>query len=145
MYSNINSECIGAEVITETGTNLGWLKQVKLDTGGQIHSLILMSAKPSFWPSNIRSSYELLTESIVYVNPTRIVVAEGSEEQVFNLKIGLLEKLGFVRLPWEQDEASLCTVSIQREDGDDDIGSPVRVPRPYSPNDGEDAVELPFT
>ena len=91
----IDSKSVGSEVITETGVKLGWLKQIKIDSGNHVYSLVLSSVKISSWFSWASSSYEIPAELTPYVGDSQILVSEGAEKQISNLKRWFNRKIGF--------------------------------------------------
>ncbi|MEL6763275.1 MAG: hypothetical protein AAFO87_06335 [Cyanobacteria bacterium J06607_6] len=52
------------------------------------------------------STYELPVDEIVSSGPERLIVFEGAEEKLVQLSVGLLERLGIGRAPWERDDES---------------------------------------
>jgi len=90
----IDSKSVGSEVITETSVRLGWLKQIKIDSGNQVYSLVLSSVKISSWFSWTSSSYEIPAGLTTDVGDSRILVRAGAEKQISTLDVGLIEKIG---------------------------------------------------
>jgi hypothetical protein len=50
------------------------------------------------------STYELPIEEIVSSGPERLIVFEGSEDRMVQLSVGVLERLGIGKAPWEREE-----------------------------------------
>ncbi len=106
----IYSILINCEVITETGEMLGRVRGFKFDTEtGKVTSLIIASIGVPQIPDRIAgfetiSTYELPIDEIVSSGPNRLIVFEGSEERLVQLTVGVLERLGIGRAPWERDE-----------------------------------------
>lgn len=104
------SPLINSEVITETGELLGRVRGFKFDTeDGKVTSLIIASLGLPQFPDRIGgfetiSTYELPIEEIVSSGPNRLIVFEGSEERLVQLTVGVIERLGLGKAPWEQDE-----------------------------------------
>lgn len=99
------SSLIGCEVITETGELLGKVRGFKFSsTTGKVVSLIIASIGLPLIPDQVVSTYELSIEEVVSSGPDRLIVFEGSEEKLQQLTVGLLERLGIGRPPWERDE-----------------------------------------
>ena len=49
------------------------------------------------------STYEISIDEVVSTGPSRLIVFEGAEERVTQLTVGVLERLGIGRAPWERD------------------------------------------
>lgn len=104
------SPLINSEVITETGELLGRVRGFKFDVEtGKVHSLIIASLGVPQIPDRIGgfetiSTYELPIEEIVSSGPNRLIVFEGSEERLVQLTVGVLERLGLGKAPWEHEE-----------------------------------------
>lgn len=101
-YSNL----IGYEVITETGELLGKVRgfRFNIDTG-RLDNLVIASIGLPLIPDQVVSTYELPITEIVSSGPDRIIVIEGSEERMNQLSVGVLERLGIGKAPWEREEA----------------------------------------
>lgn len=101
IYSNL----INYEVITETGELLGRVRGFTFNgESGQLYSLIIASLGIPQIPDQVLSTYELPIEEIVSSGANRLIVFEGAEERVTQLSVGLLERLGIGKAPWERDE-----------------------------------------
>ncbi len=99
------SSLINCEVITETGELLGKVRGFKFDVdSGAIASLIIASVGLPLIPDQVVSTYELPIEEIVSSGPDRLIVFEGSEERMVQLSVGVLERLGIGKAPWEKEE-----------------------------------------
>ncbi|MBE7380855.1 MAG: PRC-barrel domain-containing protein [Leptolyngbya sp. SIO1E4] len=102
-YSNM----INSEVITESGEMLGRLRDFKFDVvTGKLESIVIASFGLPQIPDQVISTYELPVEEIVSSGPDRLIVFEGAEEKLVQLSVGILERLGVGRAPWERDEDS---------------------------------------
>jgi sporulation protein YlmC with PRC-barrel domain len=112
-YSNL----ISCEVITETGELLGKVRGYKFDVdSGQLTSLIIASLGVPLIPDQVVSTYELPIEEIVSSGPDRLIVFEGAEERLVQLSVGVLERLGIGRAPWERDDYDEGYVPTVRPD-----------------------------
>ncbi|MDM9379278.1 PRC-barrel domain-containing protein [Chlorogloeopsis sp. ULAP01] len=101
-YSNL----INWEVITETGEVLGRVRGFKFNgETGKIYSIVVASLGVPQIPDSFLSTYELSVDEIVSTGPNRLIVFEGAEERVVQLTVGILERLGIGRAPWEREEA----------------------------------------
>jgi sporulation protein YlmC with PRC-barrel domain len=102
VYSNI----INWEVITETGEILGRVRGFKFNAEtGKLHTITIASFGLPQIPDQFLSTYEISVDEIVSTGPNRLIVFEGAEERVTQLTVGLLERLGIGRAPWEREEA----------------------------------------
>jgi sporulation protein YlmC with PRC-barrel domain len=99
------SSLINCEVITETGELLGKVRGFKFNANnGKVVSLVIASIGLPLIPDQIVSTYELSIEEVVSSGPDRLIVFEGSEEKLAQLTVGLLERLGIGKPPWDRDE-----------------------------------------
>ncbi|UBF27312.1 PRC-barrel domain-containing protein [Kovacikia minuta CCNUW1] len=100
-YSNL----INCEVITETGELLGKVRGFKFDVdSGGLTALTIASIGLPLIPDQVVSTYELPVDEIVSSGPDRLIVFEGAEERLVQLSVGVLERLGIGRAPWERDD-----------------------------------------
>jgi sporulation protein YlmC with PRC-barrel domain len=98
------SNLINWEVITETGEVLGKVRGFKFNgETGKLFSIVIASLGLPQIPDQFLSTYELSIEEIVSTGPNRLIVFEGAEERVNQLTVGLLERLGIGRAPWDRD------------------------------------------
>ncbi|MBD2432926.1 MULTISPECIES: PRC-barrel domain-containing protein [Fischerella] len=99
------SNLINWEVITETGEVLGKVRGFKFNgETGKIYSITIASLGLPQIPDSFLSTYELSVEEIVSTGPNRLIVFEGAEERVTQLTVGILERLGIGRAPWERED-----------------------------------------
>ncbi len=99
------SKLIASEVITESGEMLGRVRDFKFDVvTGKLEALVIASFGLPQIPDQIISTYELPVDEIVSSGPDRLIVFEGAEEKLVQLSVGLLERLGIGRAPWERDD-----------------------------------------
>ncbi|MBW4444062.1 MAG: PRC-barrel domain-containing protein [Plectolyngbya sp. WJT66-NPBG17] len=100
-YSNL----VGYEVITETGELLGKVRgfRFNIDTG-KLDNLVIASIGLPLIPDQIVSTYELPITEIVSSGPDRLIVIEGSEDRMSQLSVGVLERLGIGKAPWEREQ-----------------------------------------
>ncbi|BAZ42516.1 PRC-barrel domain-containing protein [Calothrix sp. NIES-4101] len=99
-YSNL----VNWEVITETGEALGRVRGFKFDTAnGKILSIVIASLGLPQVPEQVLSTYEISVDEIVSTGPNRLIVFEGAEERLTQLSVGLLERLGIGKAPWDRD------------------------------------------
>lgn len=100
-YSNL----VNSEVITETGDLLGKVRGFKFETtSGRVDSIVVASIGLPQIPDQLISTYELSMNEVVSSGPDRLIVFEGSEEKLNQLTVGLLERLGIGKPPWDRDE-----------------------------------------
>ncbi|MCL1465561.1 PRC-barrel domain-containing protein [Argonema galeatum] len=106
----IYNTLINCEVITETGEMLGRVRGFKFDNEtGKVSSLIIASFGVPQIPDRIAgfetiSTYELPIDEIVSSGPNRLIVFEGAEERLVQLTVGVMERLGIGKAPWEREE-----------------------------------------
>ncbi len=128
---------INCEVITETGELLGRVRNFKFNgETGNVSSLIIASLGLPQIPEQVLSTYELPIEEIVSSGPNRLIVFEGAEERVTQLTIGLLERLGIGKAPWERDEEEYYTPTTTRVENQLGPGVPLQTTpsRPIRPS-----------
>jgi len=125
-----HSNLINCEVITETGELLGRVRNFKFNgETGQLYSLIIASLGIPQIPDQVLSTYELPIEEIVSSGPNRVIVFEGAEERVTQLTVGLLERIGIGRAPWERDEEeAYLTPATARPENQLGSGVPLQAP-----------------
>lgn len=132
IYSNL----INCEVITETGELLGKVKSFKFDIEtGKVESLIIASIGVPLIPDQVLSTYELPIDEIVSSGPDRLIVFEGAEERLNQITVGVLERLGIGRPPWERDEDEDYVVPIRTDNQlpsglRTPVSTPLRTPAP---------------
>ncbi|TAE55503.1 MAG: PRC-barrel domain containing protein [Nostocales cyanobacterium] len=98
------SNLMNWEVITETGEVLGKVRGFKFDgISGKIYSIVIASLGIPQIPDQFLSTYEISIDEVVSTGPSRLIVFEGAEERVNQLTVGVLERLGIGRAPWERD------------------------------------------
>jgi len=98
------SNLINWEVITETGEVLGKVRGFKFNgETGKLNSIVIASLGLPQIPDQFLSTYEFSVDEIVSTGPNRLIVFEGAEERVNQLTVGLLERLGIGKAPWERD------------------------------------------
>jgi sporulation protein YlmC with PRC-barrel domain len=97
------SNLVNWEVITETGEALGRVRGFKFDAkNGKLLTIVIASIGLPQLPEQVLSTYELSIEEIVSTGPNRLIVFEGAEERLTQLSVGLLERLGIGRAPWDR-------------------------------------------
>lgn len=122
-YSNL----INCEVITETGELLGRVRNFKFDgESGKVSSLIIASLGIPQIPEQVLSTYDLPIEEVVSSGPNRLIVFEGAEERVIQLTVGLLERIGIGKAPWERDEEEYYTPTTTRPENQLGTGVPLQ-------------------
>ncbi len=99
------STLINSEVLTENGELLGRVRSFKFDPEtGTIYSLIIASLGLPQIPDQVISTYELPIEEIVSSGPNRLIVFEGAQDRLSQLTVGVLERLGIGKAPWDNSE-----------------------------------------
>lgn len=98
------STLINSEVITEAGEPLGKVRGFRFNVRtGEVDSLVIASFGVPQIPEQVISTYELSMDEVVSSGPDRLIVFEGAEEKMRQLTVGLLERLGIGRAPWDRD------------------------------------------
>ncbi len=124
-YSNL----VNSEVITETGELLGRVRSFKFNIeDAKVSSLIIASLGLPQIPDQVISTYELPIDEIVSCGPNRLIVFEGAEERLIQLTVGVLERLGVGRPPWEREEEEGYYQPATRPENQLGTGIPVRTP-----------------
>lgn len=130
LYSNL----MNWEVITETGEVLGRVRGFKFHgETGKLYSIVIASLGIAQIPDQFLSTYEFSVDEIVSTGPNRLIVFEGAEERVTQLTVGVLERLGIGRAPWERDveeEYSTYTPRTVTPDKQLPSGVPLEQPKP---------------
>jgi sporulation protein YlmC with PRC-barrel domain len=101
----IYSSVIGSEVITETGELLGKVRGFKFNVeDGLLESITIASIGLPQIPDQVVSTYELSIDEVVSSGPDRLIVFEGAEQKMRQLTVGLLERVGLGKPPWERED-----------------------------------------
>jgi sporulation protein YlmC with PRC-barrel domain len=110
------SKLINCEVITEAGEPLGRVRDFQFNADdGKIYSIIIAALGIPQIPEQLLSTYELSMDEVVSSGPNRLIVFEGSEERITQVSVGLLERLGIGRPPWEREEEEYYPTAIKAE------------------------------
>ena len=130
MEDDFNAEAystlINSEVITETGELLGKVRGFKFDTdGGRVESIVLASIGLPQIPDQLISTYELSMQEVVSSGPDRLIVFEGAEEKLSQITVGLLERIGIGKPPWDREDEVDYAAPTKTEN---QLPSGVRVP-----------------
>jgi sporulation protein YlmC with PRC-barrel domain len=121
------SSLINSEVITETGEMLGKVRGFKFDVEtGKLTSIIIATLGIPQIPDRVLSTYELSIEEVVSSGPNRLIVFEGAEERLMQLSVGLLERIGIGKPPWERDDEDGYYTPQVRPDNQLGPGAPIR-------------------
>lgn len=128
------SNLVNWEVITETGEVLGRVRGFKFNgENGKIYSIVVASLGLPQIPDQFLSTYEFSVDEIVSTGPNRLIVFEGAEERVNQLTVGVLERLGIGKAPWERDAEEEYGYSPPRAVASDKqlpSGVPLQPPKP---------------
>jgi len=125
---DVFSPLINSEVVTETGEPLGKVRDFQFNPeDGRVSSIIIASIGLPQIPEQFISTYELSMEEVISSGPNRLVVFEGAEERLNQLSVGLIERLGFGRPPWEKEEDSYYP-QVAKPENQLGTGIPVRTP-----------------
>lgn len=124
---DIYSPLINSEVVTETGEPLGKVRDFQFNLAdGQLKSLTIAFIGFPQIPEQLISTYELSVDEIVSSGPNRIIVFEGAEERLTQLTVGILERLGIGRPPWEKDDDEMYYAPTTAPENQLPTGAPVR-------------------
>lgn len=105
---------VGAEVITETGLILGWVKSLKVNRRDRSLSLRLVGVPFSWMPAVAVDAYDLPESEIICVGKGRLIVYEKAEERLRGFSTGILGQLGLVQPPWTRPEENRYILPTQR-------------------------------
>lgn len=123
------SSLINSEVITETGEMLGRVRGFKFNVeDGKVSSLILATLGLPQIPDQVVSTYELPIDEIVSSGPNRLIVFEGAQERLIQLTVGILERIGIGRPPWEREEEEAYYTPAAKPENQLGTGIPIRTP-----------------
>ncbi|MEL6930978.1 MAG: PRC-barrel domain-containing protein [Cyanobacteria bacterium J06600_6] len=124
----IYSKLVNCEVITEAGEPLGKVRDFQFDAeNGAVNAIVIASLGLPQIPEQFISTYELSIDEVVSSGPNRLIVFEGSEERIEQISVGLLERLGIGRPPWEKDDVGYYPKTV---DAGNQLptGTPLRTP-----------------
>jgi sporulation protein YlmC with PRC-barrel domain len=120
---------INCEVITETGEPLGKVRDFQFNAqDGKVSSIIIASLGIPQIPEQFISTYEISMDEVVSSGPNRLIVFEGAEERINQLTVGLLERLGIGRPPWEQDDNEIGYPSVVKSENQLPTGIKINTP-----------------
>lgn len=122
---------VNCEVITEAGEPLGRVRDFQFSIeDGKVYSLIIASLGIPQIPEQLISTYELSMDEVVSSGPNRLIVFENSEERITQISVGLLERLGIGRPPWEQEDGDYYPQPLDagRQLGTGTVRPPVSTP-----------------
>ncbi len=124
---DLYSALINSEVVTETGEPLGKVRDFQFNQeNGQLNSLIIAAIGLPQIPEQLISTYEISVDEIVSSGPNRIIVFEGAEERVTQITVGILERLGIGRPPWEKDDDEMYYAPTTPPENQLPTGVPMR-------------------
>lgn len=123
------SPLINCEVITESGEPLGRVRDFQFDSNnGKVISIVIASLGLPQIPESFLSTYELSIEEVVSSGPNRLIVFEGAEDRLSQVSVGILERLGIGRPPWEKDREDMYYPPTAKPENQLGTGIPVRTP-----------------
>lgn len=124
---DIYSPLINSEVVTETGEPLGKVRDFQFNQeNGQLNALIIAAIGLPQIPEQLISTYEISVDEIVSSGPNRIIVFEGAEDRVTQISVGILERLGIGRPPWEKDDDEMYYAPTTPPENQLPTGVPMR-------------------
>ncbi|MGK7945608.1 MAG: PRC-barrel domain-containing protein, partial [Microcystaceae cyanobacterium] len=123
------SPLVNCEVITEAGEPIGRVRDFQFDSAsGKVISIVIASLGLPQIPEQLLSTYELSIEEVVSSGPNRLIVFEGAEERLSQVSVGVLERLGIGRPPWEKDTEDMYYPPTAKPENQLGTGIPVRTP-----------------
>jgi sporulation protein YlmC with PRC-barrel domain len=123
------NKLVTCEVITETGDLLGKVRDFQFNVDdGRVSSIIIAALGIPQIPEQLISTYELSMEEVVSAGPDRLIVYEGAEDRINQLTVGLLERLGIGRPPWERDDEEIYRPPVAKPENMLGTGTPIRPP-----------------
>jgi sporulation protein YlmC with PRC-barrel domain len=123
------SSLINSEVITETGEPLGRVRDFQFSLeDGKVASIVIASLGIPQIPDQVLSTYEISMEEVISSGPNRLIVFEGAEDRLRQLTVGLLERLGLGRAPWDREEEDDYSRPAAAPGNELPSGIPVRTP-----------------
>jgi sporulation protein YlmC with PRC-barrel domain len=123
------STLINSEVITETGEPLGRVRDFQFSVeDGKVYSIIIASIGLPQIPEQLVSTYEIAMEEVVSSGPNRLILFEGAQERLRQLSVGVLERLGLGRPPWEKDNEDVYYAPTARPENQLGTGIPLKTP-----------------
>ncbi len=121
------SSLISSEVITETGEPLGKVRDFQFDADtGKVNSIIIASIGLPQIPEQIISTYEISMDEVVSSGPNRLILFEGAEERLRQITVGVLERLGLGKAPWDKDNEDIYYAPTTRPENQLGTGIPLR-------------------
>lgn len=122
---------VNCEVITEAGEPLGRVRDFQFSIeDGKVYSLIIASLGIPQIPEQLISTYELSIDEVVSSGPNRLIVFENSEERITQISVGLLDRLGIGRPPWEREDGDYYprTIKADKHLGTGTVRPPISTP-----------------
>ncbi|HTL90609.1 MAG TPA: photosystem reaction center subunit H, partial [Leptolyngbya sp.] len=115
----------------ETGELLGKVRgfRFNIDTG-KLDTLVIASIGLPLIPDQVVSTYELPITEIVSSGPDRLIVIEGSEERMSQLSVGVLERLGIGKPPWEREQDQYLSPARPENQLPSGVRTPLETPQP---------------
>jgi sporulation protein YlmC with PRC-barrel domain len=123
------NKLVSCEVITETGQLLGKVRDFQFNPeDGRVISIIIASIGLPQIPEQLISTYEIAIDEVVSSGPNRLIVFEGAEQRIVQVSVGLLERLGIGRAPWEREEEEIYSPPVAKPENQLPSGVPIRPP-----------------
>jgi sporulation protein YlmC with PRC-barrel domain len=121
------SSLINSEVITETGEPLGRVRDFQFSIeDGKVLSIIIASLGLPQIPEQLISTYEISMDEVVSSGPNRLILFEGAQERLRQITVGVLERLGVGRPPWEKDNEDTYYAPTAKPENQLGTGVPLR-------------------
>jgi hypothetical protein len=143
------SDWIGSEVITETGTVLGWVRKIVDNFENCASAYLVIAVVPTAWlPEILIGTYEISIDEVISSTSKRLIVFDGTEQRVKHSTVGWLERFKFAKPPWQPEVYPVPIPRSWRDDTWDDEPntglSPVPTPRQPNPSPMGNEAEIPL-
>jgi hypothetical protein len=145
-------DSLGFKVVTETGVQIGWVKRVVDDDDVK---MLAISHVPLHWiPDFVTGIYHLSIDEIAEIDDRRIIVFEGTEENLINATIGWFDRFNWTKPSWKKSAKSSSIIVphslpndiSNRNDWDEDDGAATssRNPNPKGPSPLNHQADIPY-
>jgi hypothetical protein len=144
-------DSLGFKVVTETGVQIGWVKRVVDDDV----KMLAISHVPLHWiPDFLTGIYHLSVDEVARLDDRRIIVFEGAEEALIQVKIGWFDRFNWTKPSWRKPAKYPSSILpnqtpagiSDRNDWDEDDGTAIssRNPNPKGPSPLNHQAEIPL-
>ncbi|ELR98225.1 PRC-barrel domain-containing protein [Gloeocapsa sp. PCC 73106] len=125
------SQLINSEVITEAGEPLGRVRDFQFNpVDGKVSSIIIASLGYHQIPEQLISTYELSMDEVISSGPNRLIVFESAEDRLIQISVGVLERIGIGKPPWEKEQDESYYPPVTPAENQLPSRIPIRTPIP---------------